>query len=196
MASIRPDGSPLPRPQLDTMQLSLGPLYRLFQTADGWLCLAAITEEHWSALAEALGHPEWVTDPRFRTAEWRLRHRVELEELLEEQFRTMDSASGFALLDSVGVPCEIPNPDFGLTVFDDADMATLGLTTRLHHPKLGRYESFGRTIDFSDTQPQIWGAPPLCGQHTCSIMREMGYEDAEIEKLVAARAVFEELWVD
>jgi crotonobetainyl-CoA:carnitine CoA-transferase CaiB-like acyl-CoA transferase len=196
MASIRPDGSPLPRPQLDRMQLSLGPLYRLYRTADGWLCLAAITERHWVALTEALGHPEWVADPRFRSADWRMRHRVELEELLEERFQVMNSESSFALLDSHEVPCEIPNPDFGLGVFDDEDMATIGLTVRLEHPRLGRYESFGRTINFSETQPQIWGPPPLCGQHTRPIMEEMGYESAEIDKLVEAKAVFEELWVD
>jgi crotonobetainyl-CoA:carnitine CoA-transferase CaiB-like acyl-CoA transferase len=108
----------------------------------------------------------------------------------------MNSESSFALLDSHEVPCEIPNPDFGLGVFDDEDMATIGLTVRLEHPRLGRYESFGRTINFSETQPQIWGPPPLCGQHTRPIMEEMGYEGAEIDKLVEAKAVFEELWVD
>jgi crotonobetainyl-CoA:carnitine CoA-transferase CaiB-like acyl-CoA transferase len=67
---------------------------------------------------------------------------------------------------------------------------------QLEHPKLGRYESFGRTISFSDTQSEIWGPPPLCGQHTRAIMLGLGYEDAEIDKLVEAKAVFEELWVD
>jgi crotonobetainyl-CoA:carnitine CoA-transferase CaiB-like acyl-CoA transferase len=196
MASIRPDGSPLPRPQLDSMQLSLGPLYRLFQTADGWLCLAAVTEEHWVALADALGHAEWALDPRFRNADWRLRHRIELEELLSQAFVALASQSAFSLLDMHGVPCEITNPEFALGVFDDPELASRGLTVSLEHPKLGRYETFGRTIDFSDTQPEIWGPPPLCGQHTRAIMEEYGYKETEIDKLVDARAVFEELWVD
>ena len=196
MASIRPDDSPLPRPRLDRMQLSLGPLYRLFQTADGWLCLAAVTEQHWVALANALGHAEWVLDPRFRNADSRLRHRVELEELLAEGFASRGSQSAFSLLDEHGVPCEIPNPEFGLGVFDDPELSSRGLTVCLEHPKLGHYETFGRTIDFSDTQPEIWGPPPLCGQHTRAIMEEYGYEETEIDKLVDAKAVFEELWVD
>jgi crotonobetainyl-CoA:carnitine CoA-transferase CaiB-like acyl-CoA transferase len=196
MASIRSDGSPLPRPQLDRMQLSLGPLYRLFETADGWICVAAVTDTHWRDLAYALGHSEWVSDPRFTSAGWRLRHRIELEELLEHQFGALDTQALFDLLDRHGVPCEIPNPDFGLGIFDDADLASRGLTVQLEHPKLGRYESFGRTISFSDTQSEIWGPPPLCGQHTRAIMLGLGYEDAEIDKLVEAKAVFEELWVD
>ena len=71
MASIRPDGSPLPRPQLDGCSSSLGPLYRLYETADGWLCVAALTQEQWRRLARALGHEEWTIDPRFRSAFWR-----------------------------------------------------------------------------------------------------------------------------
>jgi crotonobetainyl-CoA:carnitine CoA-transferase CaiB-like acyl-CoA transferase len=51
MASIRQDGTPLPRPQLDAMQPSLGPLYRLYETADGWICLAAVMEDQWHRLA-------------------------------------------------------------------------------------------------------------------------------------------------
>jgi crotonobetainyl-CoA:carnitine CoA-transferase CaiB-like acyl-CoA transferase len=196
MASIRRDGSPLPRPQLDASQLSLGPLYRLFQTADGWLCLAAVTETHWARLVYAFGHPEWTADPRFADAGWRLRHRIELEEPLEPHFGAADSDALFALLDSHGVPCEIPNPDFGPGIFDDAEMAARGLTLRMQHPKLGRYESFGRTITFSDTQAEIWGPPPLCGQHTRAIMTGLGYGDDEVDHLVAAKAVFEELWVD
>jgi crotonobetainyl-CoA:carnitine CoA-transferase CaiB-like acyl-CoA transferase len=196
MASIRPDGTPLPRPHLDRMQLSLDPLYRLFQTADGWICLAAVTEAQWRSLTNALGHAEWASDHRFRNAEWRLRHRVELEDLLERHLRALDSQVAFDLLDSHGVPCEIPNPDFGLGIFDDEALASKGLTVRLQHPTLGRFESFGRTIDFSETQADIWGPPPLCGQHTRSIMLGLGYQEAEIDTLVGAKAVFEEFRVE
>jgi crotonobetainyl-CoA:carnitine CoA-transferase CaiB-like acyl-CoA transferase len=196
MASIRPDGTPLPRPHLDASQLSLGPLYRLYETADGWMCVAAITEPQWIALASALGHPEWAGDPRFRDARRRQRHRVELEQLIGPAFLMHTSERLFALLDGHGVPCEIPNPDFGPGIFDDPDLAELGLTVCQHHPKLGRFEHFGRTVDFSETQPEIWGPPPVCGQHTREILHEHGYDDAEIDKLVEARAVFEELWVD
>jgi crotonobetainyl-CoA:carnitine CoA-transferase CaiB-like acyl-CoA transferase len=62
------------------------------------------------------------------------------------------------------------------------------------HPKLGRYEQFGVTIDFSDTPQRIFGPPPVVGQHTREIMREYGYDDADVDKLVESNAVFEELW--
>jgi crotonobetainyl-CoA:carnitine CoA-transferase CaiB-like acyl-CoA transferase len=194
-ASIRSDGTPLPRPHLDRDQLALGPLYRLYEVRDGWLCVAALTEDHWCALAEALGHREWATDARFRDAGSRSRHRVELERLISGALIDLDGAAAFALLDECGVPCERTDPDFGPRVFDDPYLAATERTVRLEHPKLGRFEHLGRAIDFSDTVPPISGAPPLCGQHTRELLLEAGYEDAEIDKLVAARAVFEELWV-
>jgi crotonobetainyl-CoA:carnitine CoA-transferase CaiB-like acyl-CoA transferase len=196
MASLRSDGSPLPRPQLDALQLSLGPLYRLYETLDGWICLAAVTDEQWRSLAEALGHPEWLGDPRFRDDAHRNRHRVELEEMIGSLLRPMSSAECFTLLDGRGVPCEIPNPEFGRGVYDDPHMAERGLVVSYPHPKVGRLEQFGRNVDFSETQPEIWGPPPVCGQHTREIMQEAGYDESDIDKLIEARAIFEELWVD
>jgi crotonobetainyl-CoA:carnitine CoA-transferase CaiB-like acyl-CoA transferase len=181
MASVRPDGTPLPRPELDAEQLSLGPLYRLYETSDGWLCVAAVTEPQWRALAGALG---------------RWRHRLELEQLLEPAFAARTSAELFGALDAAGVPCEIPDAEFALGVHDDPHLAELGLTVRQQHPKLGRFEHFGRTVDFSDTQPEIWGPPPICGQHTREILRQVGYDEADVDKLLESRAVFEDLWVD
>jgi crotonobetainyl-CoA:carnitine CoA-transferase CaiB-like acyl-CoA transferase len=196
MASVRPDGTPLPRPELDAEQLSLGPLYRLYETADGWLCVVAVTEAQWRALAGALGHRHWTDNPMFVDAAGRQRHRVELEQLLEPVFAARTSAELFDVLDRAGVPCEIPDAEFALGVHDDPHLAELGLTVRQQHPKLGRFEHFGRTVDFSDTQPEIWGPPPICGQHTREILRQVGYDEADVDKLLESRAVFEDLWVD
>ena len=64
------------------------------------------------------------------------------------------------------------------------------------HPKLGRFEHFGTTIDFSDTPGTDLGAAAAsCGQHTREIMHEYGFDDTEIDKLVEVKAVFEELSV-
>jgi len=196
MASLKPDGTALPRPQLDGMQLGLGPLYRLYETAEGWLCLAVVTDEEWGALVDALAEPAWATDPRFIDARSRHAHACDLTALLEPRFRERTAVDLFALLDGHSVPCEVADPDFSLHVFDDPEMRAHGLTLEVDHPKLGRFESYGQTIHFSDTPTRIWRPAPVCGQHTREIMHEYGFEDAEIDKLVDARAVFEELWVD
>jgi crotonobetainyl-CoA:carnitine CoA-transferase CaiB-like acyl-CoA transferase len=183
MASLRPDGTPLPRPQLDRMQLGLSPTYRLYETSDGWICLATITDLERSALATAAGIDELPGD-------------AELSALLEGWFAARTARDAFAALDAHGVPCEIADGEFGVRVHDDRELQELGLVVKQQHPKLGRWEQFGVTIDFSETPQRIFGPPPVVGQHTREIMREYGYDDADVDKLVESKAVFEELWYE
>jgi crotonobetainyl-CoA:carnitine CoA-transferase CaiB-like acyl-CoA transferase len=196
MASTRADGSALPRPHLDRMQLGLHPLYRLYQTADGWMCIAALSQEHWVGLVETLGQGSLIDDLRFADAAARAAHGSELAALLEPSFRQRRSRDLFDALDGSGVPCEIADPDFSSHVFDDPEMGSRGLTVEQQHPKVGRFDTFGSTISFSETPGRIWGPPPVVGEHTREIMLEHGYDTGEIEKLLAGEAVFEELWVD
>jgi crotonobetainyl-CoA:carnitine CoA-transferase CaiB-like acyl-CoA transferase len=196
MASVRTDGEALPRPHLDRMQLGLHALYRLYETADGWMCIAALNEEHWVGLLDALGQAPLAQDPRFADLAVRSTHTDELALILEPIFRQSSGGDLFDSLDGKGVPCEIADPNFSSGVFDDPEMQERGLVVEQQHPKLGRFNHFGSTISFSDTPGHIWGPPPVVGQHTREIMGEYGYDTVEIEKLLAAGAVYEDLWVD
>jgi crotonobetainyl-CoA:carnitine CoA-transferase CaiB-like acyl-CoA transferase len=196
MTSVKTDGEALPRPHLDRMQLGLHPLYRLYETADGWICLAAVSADHWVGLLDALGQAAVAEDPQFADAAARAAHADALAALLEPLFRQRSARDLFEALDGRGVPCEIADPDFSSGIYEDPEMKSRGLVVEQQHPKLGRFDHFGRTITFSDTPGRIWGPPPVVGEHTREIMLEHGYETGEIDKLVAGAAVFEELWVD
>jgi crotonobetainyl-CoA:carnitine CoA-transferase CaiB-like acyl-CoA transferase len=195
-ASLREDGTPLPRPHLDRMQLGLDPLYRLYQAADGWVCIAASGDRHWRGLLAALDLPGLADDPRFADTASRAANGAALAGLLEPRFGQATAARLFTDLDAHGVPCEISDPDFPLGVFEDPEMRAHGLVVTQQHPKLGRFDHFGTTIDFSETPGRIFGPPPVVGQHTREIMEEYGFDQVEYEKLLANGAVFEELWVD
>jgi crotonobetainyl-CoA:carnitine CoA-transferase CaiB-like acyl-CoA transferase len=135
-------------------------------------------------------------DPRFADTAGRTAHADELATLLEPIFHQRSARDLFEALDVRGVPCEIADPDFSSRIFDDPEMLARGLVVEQQHPKLGRFDHFGRTISFSETPERMWGPPPVVGQHTREIMREHGYDTGEIEKLLAGEAVFEDLWVD
>ena len=197
MTSIKADSTPLPRPHLDGMQLGLGALYRLYPTArDGWLCIAAVTDDHWAALVKALGQPGWASDARYADSGARAANRQALEAHLEPFFTARSAAEAFALLDDHGVPCEIADGHFGEHVYDDPEAQALGLVVKQQHPKVGLLEMYGTSIYFSDTPGRIEHPPPVCGQHTREILREAGVTDARIDELLASKAVFENLWVD
>jgi crotonobetainyl-CoA:carnitine CoA-transferase CaiB-like acyl-CoA transferase len=178
MAALKPDGVAAPRPALDRMQLGLGPLYRLYKTSDGWVCLAAVKESHRRALSAVTGSDSLGSED------------------LERWFSGRTAAEAFSSLDQQGVPCEICDPDFGRRIHDDPEMQARELVIRQEHPKLGRFEHFGRTINFSETPVRIFGPPPVCGQHTREIMLEYGFDEAEIDKFIDTKAVFEDLWVE
>jgi crotonobetainyl-CoA:carnitine CoA-transferase CaiB-like acyl-CoA transferase len=182
-AWLGPDGALSPRPVLDAEQLGLGALYRLYETADGWLQLAAVEAEHWSALCDALRRPELAGDPRFATPAAREDNREVLTALLGEVFATDLAVNWRRTLDAAGVPSEVSVDTWdGETVLFDADLERLGLVTEYQHPLLGRVRQFGNLITFSETPGKQERAAPMVGQHTREIMDELGYDDPTIDE--------------
>ncbi len=176
------------RPSLDAMQLGWGPLYRLYRTADGWLCLAASTDDHWQRLCDALGGAA-PTGPEFATADGRHENADALSSRLEQVFRSRSADSWFQALDAAGVPCELTHEDRVVELFDDPDLQRKGWLATYAHPLIGRVVSAGLLFDFSETPGKLWGPAPLVGQHSRDILAELGYEKERIDGLVAAGVV-------
>jgi crotonobetainyl-CoA:carnitine CoA-transferase CaiB-like acyl-CoA transferase len=175
------DGSPSPRPVLDREQLGLDALYRLYETQDGWLQLAAVREEHWPPLCRVLRRQTLLDDPRFATPADRVKHRAELTAELALAFMEDLATNWRRALTASGVPAEISVDTWdGETILFDDDLFRLGLVTEYEHPLLGRVRQFGNLITFSDTPGRQDRAAPLLGQHTREILGELGYDHAAI----------------
>jgi crotonobetainyl-CoA:carnitine CoA-transferase CaiB-like acyl-CoA transferase len=189
-ASLLTNGEGLPRQHLDRLQLGTSALSRLYETADGWLCLAVATQPQWNALVRAV--PELISAD-LNDFESCLENDKELTAMLEPLLRTRRADEWFSYLDSHGVPCEISSASFEHEMFDDPEMRDLGLVTELQHPQVGRFEQFGATIDFSETPMRIELAPPLVGQHTREILRESGFQAGQVDALVEDSVIHETL---
>jgi crotonobetainyl-CoA:carnitine CoA-transferase CaiB-like acyl-CoA transferase len=179
------------RPHLDAQQLGITALYRLYETADGWLCLAAMTDTHWEHLCTALGRDDLGGDERLATAAGRLAHDGELWSTLEVTFATRRAAEWFEILDAAGVPCEISDDTFALGVFDDPELIERGWVTSYEQRLVGRLDQAGLLVDFSETPGRIAGPPLVVGDGTREILREIGYDDGHIDALVADGVVHE-----
>src|SRR5262245_14754002 len=163
---IGPDGRTPPRPTIDARQLGIGPLHRLYETADGWLQIVA-DGAHWPALCAALRKPELAADERFATPSAREANAGELGSQLEQLFLADLAVNWRRVLDAAGVPCEVSVDTWdGETVLFDDDLVRLGLVTEYQHPILGRVRQFGNLITFSDTPCAQERATPMLGQHT------------------------------
>ncbi len=188
------DGTPVVRPKLDGDQCGIDALYRLYRTQDGWIQIAAVEERHWTGLCAALGLTELADDARFATRAARAEHRQQLESLLAPALAAKTSIVTSRVLDSFGVPNEVPRDmNAGEAVLFDADNVRLGLVAEYEHPIMGVMRQFGNLIQFSETPGHIRGPAPLVGEHTREILDWLGYGEAEMDDLKGDGVVY---WPD
>jgi crotonobetainyl-CoA:carnitine CoA-transferase CaiB-like acyl-CoA transferase len=184
------DSGVLPRRRhLDARQMGLGPLYRLYETAVGWLCLAAVEEGHWPALCEGLGAAWLVDDHRFAEPGSRQANDSALAAELEPIFKAQTAASWFTELDGRGVPCEVVAEDWGRSWFEDPEAIASGWVAGFDHPVWGHLEQAGRFLDLSVTPTRVAGPPPVHGADTQTVLAELGYDEPAIMRLRARGAV-------
>jgi crotonobetainyl-CoA:carnitine CoA-transferase CaiB-like acyl-CoA transferase len=161
--------------------------YGVYRASDAYFNLAVGTEDLWRRFCVALELEPLRADPRFATNRDRLAHRDQLNALLEPLFaaRTIDEIQ--ALMDQASVPCGAVRDLHG--VFTDPQVAALGLIESLEHPTAGAIKLVGPPYRLSETPPSVRLPPPLLGQHTDEVLRELAYDDAAIEALREARVV-------
>jgi crotonobetainyl-CoA:carnitine CoA-transferase CaiB-like acyl-CoA transferase len=184
-----PDGTGPKRVRLDKDQLGLTALYRLYETAEGWLCLAITTQAEWAGLCQALEAATLRDDPRFATAEARAENDEALAAQLTPIFKSRAAAEWMTRLDLAGAPAEISDPEFSLKMFDDPEFKANKWVVGFPHPLLGYAEQAGLFFDLSETPGVVQGPPLISGADTRHILHEYGYSDAEIESLIADKIV-------
>jgi crotonobetainyl-CoA:carnitine CoA-transferase CaiB-like acyl-CoA transferase len=177
------NGQTVAGPHLDPLQMGLGPLYRLYPTSDGWLCVAAHREDHWRSLCLAIGQPELAEDPRFASAAARAAAGPVLSDVLEAVFGSRPAADWVTVLDAHGVPCEVSSETWGASWFDDPDVIANGWVADYQHPVWGRLQQPGAMVDLSATPTRIAGPPPVIGEHTAEILKELGYDSDVVGRL-------------
>ena len=130
--------------------------FQNFQTADGWIVVAAPKEKFWVRLCETLGQPELATDPRFADFAARDLNRAELAPILERAFRERPSADWLEALREAGVPASAVNDV--LAAVDEARLV------EYEHPTLGTVRQVASPLRLSDAEPPV-GRAPLRGEH-------------------------------
>jgi len=161
--------------------------YGRFAARDGYLNIAAANDAQWQKLAEVLGRPEWLRDPRYVGLLERRAHRDELTAEIEAALRARDVADWVERINAAGVPCG-PVLDIA-QVFADPQVRARAMYVALPHPEVGTFQTTGLPVKLSRTPGAIERRPPLFGEHTDEVLRECGIDGAEIAALRAARAV-------
>jgi crotonobetainyl-CoA:carnitine CoA-transferase CaiB-like acyl-CoA transferase len=170
-----------PRQPVDEGLHGLSALYRLYQTADGWVFLAAPQEGEWQALSRALGHEEWARDPRFATAASRQRHDHDLTRLIGEALCARTAEEWQQTLAAHDVGCVRADRYLAGQFWDRDDHPfENGFIRMTDHARWGAMWRHGPLAEFSRTPARV-GPGCLAGQHTNQLLRDLGYSVEEIE---------------
>ncbi|TMF51810.1 MAG: CoA transferase [Chloroflexi bacterium] len=157
--------------------------YQAIRAADGFFTVGATTPRNWRSFCDALDHPEWASEERFKDNPSRHARRDVLIPMIEQVTSRKPRAHWVSLLQEAGVPCaEILTYD---QVFNDPQLQARDFFWKGLHSKLGEVEQIGSPIHFSDTPARRGRAGPVLGEHTSEVLRALGRTDAEIVDLKA-----------
>lgn len=148
--------------------------YQAFRTRDGFITLAALTEPHWQRVCSVLEREAMATDARFDTNAKRLAHRDELVREIEAALAPRTAADWVERFLAAGVPSG-PIHDYA-QVFADPHTHARHMVEEIDHPVAGRVRTLGFPLKMSDTPPCVRRPPPLLGEHSDEIRRELGVD--------------------
>jgi crotonobetainyl-CoA:carnitine CoA-transferase CaiB-like acyl-CoA transferase len=156
----------------------------VFASRDGYMVLVVGNDGQFAKCSEVLGRPEWATDERFVKNAGRVRNRAVLTPLIADVLRTRDTADWIARLEAAGVPCGPINtvPQ----VFEEPQVRHRKMLVDVPHPLAGTVPQVVCPMRFAEAPLTFERAPPLLGEHTADILRELGIEDAAAARAGAA----------
>jgi crotonobetainyl-CoA:carnitine CoA-transferase CaiB-like acyl-CoA transferase len=162
--------------------------YGVFPAQDGPIVIACLMNSFWERICQALGMQDWIKDPRFDTIEKRRDHRRVVNERISEITRQKSVADLVTLFTQYEVPHA---PILGVKeALSQPQAVAREMVVDTDHQVLGKIPIVSRAIKFPGHHQPIPAAPPVLGQHTDEILRDiLGLTSEEIEKLHASKVV-------
>ncbi len=150
---------------------------------DEWCAIAVFTDDEWDSFCEAIGNPEWVSDPKFADAVGRLRNVAEIDQRVSDWTSKLDAYAVMETLQSVGVAAGVVQR--ATDTLADPQLKWDCSIVELDHPVAGKRLYPGIPFRMSGVSGMNSTPAPMLGQHTEQVAREtLGLNDEEIDRLL------------
>ena len=165
-------------------------VHGIYKARDGYITLAAVTQQGWENLTRVMEKPELASDPRFLTPRDRELRWKDIDRIIEDWVLTFPSARAavHAFTDVGGlVGSEVLSvPD----VLEDPRMEERGLLAEVTDPVLGPVKVLNSPFKFAGSQSGPRAHAPLRGEHTVPVLRDLlGLSRERVLELMGEGAV-------
>jgi crotonobetainyl-CoA:carnitine CoA-transferase CaiB-like acyl-CoA transferase len=159
----------------------------IYKAKDGWITVAVNGDPLFRRAAKLIGAPEWLDDPRFASDKARGDNGAVISERVGAWVAERTSAEAIAAFESARVPAgPVYRPRQTL---DDPHVKAGGFFTEVDFPGIGKAPVAATPVKLHGTPGEIRARPPMLGEHTDLVLRELGYSPAEIDALKQEGAV-------
>uniref|UniRef100_A0A8C9ACX7 Succinyl-CoA:glutarate-CoA transferase n=1 Tax=Prolemur simus TaxID=1328070 RepID=A0A8C9ACX7_PROSS len=162
--------------------------YQAFKTKDGYFVVGAGNNEQFATVCKILNLPDLIDDSKYKTNHLRVQNRKELITILSTRFEEELTSKWLHLFEGSGVPY---GPINNLkNVFAEPQVLHNGLIMEMKHPTVGEISVPGPAVRYSKFKMSEARPPPLLGQHTMHILKEvLRYDDRAIGELLSSGVV-------
>ncbi len=158
--------------------------YQVFETADKPLILGVANDTLWKRFCTMAKLGDVVDHPDYRTNADRVRNRAATVALVARALQGKGRDAWLAELDRAGIP-NSPLHTLG-ELSEHPHTTASGMKFGYTHPTLGKMQGVSQPLRFDGERTPLRRAPPMHGEHSLEILKELGYSDAEIAAMSAA----------
>jgi crotonobetainyl-CoA:carnitine CoA-transferase CaiB-like acyl-CoA transferase len=153
----------------------------IYETQTDYISVSAMSNKQWVALSDALGHPEWKEDDRFKNPALRDLNANERLQMTQDVLLTKPAEEWLQILDDAGVPCA---PVLNRReMINHPQVVASDLIIETDHPVAGRIRQTRPAARFSETETEIKRGAPRHGEHTEEILAELGLTQTDLARL-------------